>query len=170
MSIEGISDALAFKAESPAGAYFVLWYVSAGKIKVSEESIKAYLIAKLPPYMLPSVIKKVDTIAYSNNGKKIRDINELSLQSYDSLDQDNVHDIVHKVIKKIIHKIVGSSVQEDNLFDNLNSLEYITLLVELEEALGLEFDDGNLNMSTFSSSSEFADYVVELIESKEQAL
>ncbi|MCL2424704.1 MAG: AMP-binding protein [Oscillospiraceae bacterium] len=168
LSLEGVFDALAFKIETPTGEHIVLRYVSDVERNISEDDIRAHLAARLPSYMLPSVIEEIDSIAYNNNGKKIRDASKLSPQEHDSSNQDKNHDIVHEAIKKVIHEIAGSNVQEDIYFTNLNSLEYITLLVELEEALDIKFCDEELRVGTFSSLDELINSITELTKDKEQ--
>lgn len=168
MSIKGISDAIAFKEESLAGAHLVLQYVSVKNSGANEADIKAYLSKKLPEYMLPNIIEEVDSIAYNSNGKKKRDISMLKSERYSHTTTENTNNSVLDAVKKAVQNTIGVDLNEnDNFVKDLNSLEYVSLLVELEDIFGIEFDTDKLYANAFSSSHEFVVYIAELIENKE---
>jgi acyl carrier protein len=160
---------LAFKAETLKSTKLVLWYVTAEKKDIKEEDIKFHLAMKLPPCMLPDIIEKVEAIAYSSNGKKIRNNEKIASQNRKSSNQDSINSLVYEIVKKVVRRVAGSSIQNgESAFESLNSLEYVNLIVALEDALDIEFDIDKLNMAAFSSSSMFAEHIIEMISSKEK--
>ena len=52
------------------------------------------------------------------------------------------------------------------LSDELDSLKFITLVVELEEHFGIEIPDEYLNILAFDSLENIADIVINLMEDK----
>jgi acyl carrier protein len=52
------------------------------------------------------------------------------------------------------------------LFDEMDSLKFISLVVELEEHFGIEIPDEYLNILAFDSLENIADIVINLMEVK----
>ncbi|MCL2250087.1 MAG: AMP-binding protein [Oscillospiraceae bacterium] len=164
LSIEGITDALAFKYETPSGAQLALKYVSSDKYNVTVEQIRDFLIKNLPAYMIPNDIKKIDALVYSANGKKIRNTytpQSQNTKQADSEPESSTEDLVVEAIMKIITKVTGQIFDKnDDSLELLDSLQYISLLVELENLFGVEFEDRQLNLGAFLSLDELSGYVV----------
>lgn len=67
--------------------------------------------------------------------------------------------IVNMVLKKSSGRCIDWKAKE-NIFNDLDSIEFISLIVGLEEVLNIEFDDDKLLMSSYNDSNEFLEYLI----------
>ncbi len=130
----------------------ILFYVE--NTYVSIDYIRNRILEELPSYMLPSNFVKIKELLYTAHGKIDR---KALINSY--LDKDSsVYSCMHEtddlcVLLNIIKKAIGSRIDENvnkNTFLSelqLDSLEYIQMLVEIEKNFNIELDDEYLNLN-----------------------
>ncbi|MCL2717825.1 MAG: AMP-binding protein [Lachnospiraceae bacterium] len=160
-SIKGISDTLISKIEAETDSFLLLQYVLDGEAEVNAKSIRDFLVKKIPSYMMPSIIEEIKSIQYSSNGKKIRK-RSIGLSSND----ENPKGHVAELVKKILLGITGKEFASSNFADFLNSIEYVNLIVELEDSLGIEFEGDVLRMGAFPSLCDLENYITEKLQNQ----
>jgi len=66
------------------------------------------------------------------------------------------------IVKKILQLITGRPIPlEGNFLSNLNSMEFVTLVVELENVLEIEFEESKLVADAFPTSETLVNYLLE---------
>jgi len=163
ISIEGILDALVYKTEMSSGATLSLMYLCNDGLDVSEQQIRDHLVCRFPSHMIPRTIRKTDSIAYSSNGKKIRNIS-ISHEQEDTITEDEAIDTISKMVLKIFSRTTGHvNSEENNPIDLLDSLQLVSFFVELENIFKIEFEIEKLQAGAFNSLSEVNEYILEKI-------
>lgn len=61
--------------------------------------------------------------------------------------------------------LASEDLANPNYLFTLNSIDFVSLVVELEDALGIEFEESKLTNSSFSSLSNFLVYIRSLYNS-----
>lgn len=180
MDFEGIHDALILKIETPKGGYLHLQYVSEERTEIDARELRGYLSERLPPYMMPAIITKAHDIKYSSNGKKIRNISVLTEMKADTdkidrrstvLTKEGMYQLILGLSRKVLRRPVEDLISMDeNLIVafSLNSLEYISLVSELENVLGIKFDLDKFIIDAFPTLNEFLDYLLEAYENRQE--
>ncbi len=133
---------------------------------LSANTLKQFLLKKLPEYMVPAKYTKVAEFIYLPNGK----IDRNSLNALDLVTskphgnmiplQDN-----YKTILKSIQKVLKEKSKLDvdantNLLcAGIDSISFITIVVKLEAQFKFEFDDNMLLVKAFPTIGAIIDYV-----------
>lgn len=68
-----------------------------------------------------------------------------------------------KIVGMVLKKCTGKHINWDkdvNFLIDLNSIEFISLIVELENVLNIEFDDDKLLLDSYSDTNDFLDYLI----------
>ena len=73
-------------------------------------------------------------------------------------------EVASKVMKIVADLFGGEDIKEDMFLDTrglgLSSIQFLTLILEVEEVLEVEFEDDNLNMSKYQTVGDCIDYIV----------
>jgi len=174
LNFKGIHDVLVLKIETPTDGYLHLQYVPEKGVEIDARELRKHLFERLPPYMMPAIITKTRDIKYSNNGKKIRNISVLMEMKADKMDKRDtvitkevMYQLVLGLLRKVLKRTVDSSLSMDDDFFvvlSVNSLEFVSLIVEIETVLNIEFDLDKFVMHAFPTLSKFLDYLLEAYE------
>jgi len=140
------------------------FYTSKSDIRFKD--IANYLGAKLPSYMIPSVFVCVDGFPLTSSGKIDRKkVLEHETANYLQCSVDNEMSLTQQ---KIFSTITGCFSEENlnnspvsaNLdITHLDSLNFIRVVVALEEEFGFEFDDEMMIVDSFSTIHSMIEYV-----------
>ena len=162
LSYSGIRDVLVVKENTATDAHLKLFYVPQEGIEININSLREYLTQRLPNYMIPSTYEEIDCIQYNEHGKKVRSENKIKMKPENISDpKDNMQKIVAIVYKKSIGREWDSSITfKDNFVSLLNSIEFISLIVGLEDALNIEFDDEKFLFSAFPTLNDLLNYLL----------
>jgi len=188
MCIEGITDALVFKVEASAGAHLRLQYVATEDTAIDKQHIKNNLLKRLPAYMVPDDIVRVEMLAYSSNGKKVRNVaagndatstdqnicqsvpevliyKQPSVEVTDDSAAGNEYsnvmfELVKKVAQRAMDKDIAHVTMNDNFIGTLDSFEFVSIIAELENVFNIEFDEDYLMASAFPTLSALIDYLL----------
>lgn len=163
LTYPGIFDTLVIKTESNSNSFLQLIYVTKEGYSIDIADLKDYLMQRLPRYMIPAVYTVVESINYNEHGKKIRNVGANNMTDNDKIlsPKDNMQKIVEIVFHKNIGREWDSSIAlDDNFVSLLNSIEFICLVVGLEEALNIEFDDDRLLFSAFPTLNDLLNYLL----------
>lgn len=167
MRFPGVRDAVVINTSTEKKNYLHLLYRDDPDINVTPNELREYLKKVIPSYMLPSIVSKTKNIVYSNNGKKIR-----SIDSYNFTHKKKIIPSQKtRITKKDIENIVFSSLTVNQvncsnpvystdvkIKDVLNSLEFIYLIVDLENMLNIEFDVNKFSLGSFSTFDDIINY------------
>lgn len=159
--VNGIKQSFVFNNNSSSEENELI-LVYSGEVELDKE-IKTVLNNKLPEYMIPSKIIRMEEIIIDKNGKidkkkTIRHIEELIR---------NKNKVVRKDKNKIV-EIIELNGATDSIMNNLdislkevgiNSLNFIKIVVELEKEFEFEFDDEKLAYKSFNTINDLIDYV-----------
>ncbi len=151
-SIPGVKECIADVKEFEQDIKIIaLWYT--GEI-LEKKMMLDYLEKNLPLYMLPARIYHLDRFEYTSNGKLNRNVQystERELKSAHNGQQEELSTIAKKVVEGVA-KYMMISPDEIDMDASLasigiNSLVYVRVLVEVEEAFNLELSLELLNMN-----------------------
>lgn len=166
----GVLDAVALKVTSQNSEYIHLLYVSEENFNVGELDLRRFLTKMLPQYMVPAIITKTKQIKYNSNGKKIRafddieennDLVEASDTHFSELTQDALISLMSKSTIRTMKRYIDFNKSVNTPLNELiNSLEFIYLIIELEEILDIEFDVNEFVINAFPTVGSFADRVL----------
>ena len=73
-------------------------------------------------------------------------------------------DLMRSLVKKITEKVTGrklDNVQDANVLSTLDSLEFVSLVVELENMLSIEVEEHKLTSGAFATLDDFIVYLLE---------
>lgn len=163
MSFPGIEDAVVLKIADATNEYLQLHYTSEKGKEIKYSELRQYLSEKLPSYMVPAVIRKVHTIQYNSNGKKIRNVFEMAQTKGDKTVRKNTvltKEALHQLIQRQLKKPLDISTNE-SFYTLLSSLEFVSLVVELEQILDIEFAPNKIIITAFPTLNDFLEYILE---------
>ncbi|AGF54130.1 non-ribosomal peptide synthetase [Clostridium saccharoperbutylacetonicum] len=168
--IPGIDKAIVFVENLDiTNKRLVAAYIGVNK---SYTEIKEYISKKLPKYMIPADFIKMDKFKYNMNGKLDRDKTIRCI-----LDEEHsgilmnpkstnwtLNNILRKIIEIIsdfIGKNDGFEVSADSKLSDLNidSIEFIQIIVTLEETFQINFDYEKMTFAAFSTIYSMAQYI-----------
>ncbi|RDU22379.1 non-ribosomal peptide synthetase [Anaerosacchariphilus polymeriproducens] len=125
----------------------------------------------LPSYMLPALYYRVDNVLFTASGKTDR---KAMLKKY--YEQSNLNIFIKNddEIEKRVFEIISKSIQSDaaisleNKFYELgiDSLKFVSLIVNLEMEFNIEFSDDKLVNSAFNNVGNLIFYIKELVSTK----
>lgn len=164
----GIKDAIAIKIEQPTSEYIHLQYELESDYRIDVRGFRDYLAANLPSYMVPAIITRTNQIPYNNHGKKIRNLRMREIENCDGFNsQDTILnlDSMKALVCTLIRRIKGISNGQrmkygDYQLEILNSLEFVNLLVQLEEILKIEVDVNKFYLGAFANFDIFIEYLL----------
>ena len=84
-----------------------------------------------------------------------------------------MRDDIIKRVKEIVSEVLENSDDianlkpEDSLLDyGITSINYIRIIVEIEQEYGIEFDDDDLSIETLKTLNDLVDYIIDRKENK----
>mgnify|MGYP000002764151 FL=1 len=147
---------------------------------INISNIKAVLSKELPSYMIPSCFAVLERLPYTHNGK----LDYISLTDYtfyskcalvtknnfiELEDEIQMNNSINEKLKSLVKKAanIDSSINI-SINENLNnlgidSLSFISLIVDIEYEFNIVFDDDMLLLEKFRSIIDLANYIKILI-------
>lgn len=168
--VDGIIQAVATVAEKSENEKVIEAYYTCSK-PITHEQISEYLSKKVPAYMIPAKYYEVDSFELTPNGK----IDRKNLQSHvvKTLDNNSSSVPIVQNNSKVIEAIAASlsetleipkeSIKIDEPLSelDLDSINYVKLVIALETEFDFEFDDDKLLISEFPTVRSLVEYVEE---------
>lgn len=130
--------------------------------------LKGFLKRKIPNYMIPGQIYQVERLNYNENGKLIRkNYDQCKVINLELGEGEFLSDL-HKDVWKIIKKHVGVDFEINYKLKDvgIDSLEFINIIVEIEEKYQMEFNDEIFDLRDYISIIELVNYIVDYIKMK----
>lgn len=133
---------------------------------LTEDGIKQLLLKTMPQYMCPSLCMFVDDLIYTSSGKVDRKSmvqkyaeNEQCIQQNIESHGDEIN--IESHLMQLFTVITGEKDVdlETRLEGKINSIQYVNLIVELEELFALEFEDDKLSMLEFETLGDISVYL-----------
>ena len=148
-----------------------LWAFIVTKQNIEDEEIKKYLSGRIPTYMIPSQIIRLEELPKLPGGKVDRvtltnDFSDIHIEEENTQkkrgDSDNsmlnrIKPVILGALKGGLQKPLEESTRLQDI--GIDSLNFLKLVVGLEEAFGMEFDDDSLDLSNFETVSSLIDYI-----------
>lgn len=168
--VDGIVQAVATVAEKSESEKAIEAYYTCSK-PVTHEQISEYLSKKVPAYMIPAKFYEVDSFELTPNGK----IDRKKLQSHivktldntsssASADQNDskAFEAIAATLSESLEIPVESIKIDEPLSElNLDSINFVKLVIALEAEFDFEFDDDKLLISEFPTVLSLVEYVEE---------
>lgn len=136
--------------------------IYAEKEEVCSDELKEFMKSKLPDYMIPSEIRKTDNFLYTDSMKIDRNA-MLARKNYKKSENLEVLDKTEKRVLDVIDKNVEGDrvVHLESSFEELglDSLEFVKIIVSIEEEFGFEVEDEKLTTSAFPTINSLIQYI-----------
>ena len=120
----------------------VCFYVSSDDFQEDIQFIKNELKKYIPSYMIPHQFKKVFDLKVTDNGKINRSFYQNLVINENANDANIIEILEEKMNLQINEEIKTRPIEELGI----DSIKYIEMLVELEEAFLIEFDENDINI------------------------
>lgn len=159
--------------ETSTGGELITYYI-AEKI-VEDVDIINYLKKKLPQYMIPHKYVHVSRFLYTTSGKidrkailenteSIKLTADSEVASSKKEDGCGKNSEIIATILDVIHSVLeNDSTQMDCETElkelGIDSINFVKIIVQLEEEFEMEFDDSAVTLSAFGNVNEIAEYV-----------
>lgn len=168
----GISNCIVFRKSNQDEDMLVLWACLETNQDIDTRITRKKLLEYLPEYMIPVSFVTIDKMPINNNGKIDRKkVEEIALKLLERANQNiSLNDpVTLKVIEYIREKADQNFRLEDkntnnSITDIFHSINYIGLLVNLEEEFDIEIPDTFLDISNFKNLPELIDSINEIVE------
>lgn len=168
--VDGVVQAVATVAEKSECEKTIEVYYTCSK-PVTHEQISDYLSKKVPAYMIPAKYYEVDSFELTPNGK----IDRKKLQSHNIKALDNksssvptdqsdskAFEVIAATLSESLEIPVESIKIDESLSElNLDSINFVKLVIALEAEFDFEFDDDKLLISEFPTVLSLVEYVEE---------
>lgn len=143
-----------------------------GSVKIDEKKLRYETLKFLPEYMVPSVWICVDELIYTASGKIDRKAMWLHYSEKVKEEQDGLASIISEGHDDIVAKILECfSIAEGVLNEDtelkslgLDSIEYVSCLIDIEEVFDIEFMDEMLSADYFGTIKDMANYIQSVVE------
>jgi|GEM_PF-2201840 len=145
----------------------VLWAYIVTRQDISDEELRRHLSDRLPAYMIPAHIVRLKELPKLPAGKvdRVRLINsdwEDMNGTGEAVSSDNdmlkkLNSIVSEVLKGGLNKPLEAASRLQDI--GIDSLNFLRLVVSVEDTFGIEFDDDNLDLSRFETVSSLMSYI-----------
>ena len=171
--LAGINQAVVFVMESNEIDKILCAYYTSSE-PIDSKDISSRLSTKLPAYMIPSVLKRVEHFFQNSNGKvdrkRISECVEVKSDEDGESDTgiaDNGEDMTETqkrafdVIVSNVSEEISVNITLDTDFNNIgfDSITFIKTVVALESEFDFEFDDEKLLISEFPTVKSMVEYV-----------
>lgn len=136
---------------------------------ICDLSVKKFLEQIMPEYMVPQDFIRVESLIYTDSGKidrkaLLKSIEQNNVVGRIKLSDDVSHFIVDKIYEVTGINVISTKEMINNL--NVNSLNFIEIVVKIEDEFNIEFEDDKLMFNSFSTIDELISYVKNLLGSK----
>ncbi|MBC8560728.1 non-ribosomal peptide synthetase [Fumia xinanensis] len=165
ISMENISKCAVVYIQQDSGDSIVGFFVG----QATPSAIRSFLQSKIPDFMIPSQLIQVDELPYTDNFKIDR---KRLIENYQhQLFSNQVRTFANSKIdtdKRIIDiiSLIGGLVISDDDIQNkdlvslgINSIQFIKIIVEIEDIFDIRFDDEYLEYRKFENLRAFINYV-----------
>lgn len=158
-----VADVTVCFHNSPQSNSLNVFYIASRVIE--KKKIVELLKKKLPQYMIPDNFQRVKKFIYNASGKLDK---KALLEKYKRIIEDNYPDTgiaqedeitVIKIIKNLLDEPAGINLETSISELDLNSLQYMQLIVELEETFDIEFGVECLAQGYFGTVGDVERYV-----------
>lgn len=170
LCFQGITEAVVVSKHGEDETDYLCAYIVEEE-RIQEEQIREYLLRKLPEYMLPKYIIKLNKIPKLPTGKvdrkllignRINDCKERDLISEEVKDTQSIESKLKSIIA-----VMNKQDDVDFIFHGkssiksfgLDSLSFLRLVVLIEDAFNIEFDNSYLNIVNFETMEELIQYI-----------
>lgn len=163
-NVDGVMGAVAYlvNVEEP---YLAVIYEG----DISNEIVRKEMTSQLASYMMPKVLIMTDELLLTNNGKVDRkgnytrfleDKKECERVSAEKENSNTVEMKVIEIIKQVAPNSVPNISTDTTLEQmGINSLDFVTIVVEFEDVFHIRFKDEMLFMKNFFCIKDFVDYI-----------
>lgn len=134
--------------------------------KVNNGDIIEFLQSKIPNYMIPANFVYVDKILLTSSGKSDRqlmlDLFGQVVEAECQIETEEKSDIYNEVIKILNNLLEIEICIEPNMKISelgLDSIQFITCVVEIEEHFDITFDDDYMLLDKYESLNDFIVYI-----------
>ncbi len=144
----------------------ICYYVYENKLDQTE--LKSFLSKKLPAYMIPFKFVQITELKYTINGKIDRKflkshIQELTVMPENITEKVVVENPEFEKLARIFHQLnnqyneisLNTSLQEMGI----NSIDFISLIVKVEDEFNIIFEDDKLDMTKFPDILSLFSYI-----------
>ena len=170
--VDGVVQAVAAVAEKSENEKIIEAYYTCSK-PVTHEQISKHLSKKVPAYMIPAKYYEVDYFELTPNGKIdrkklqlhiIKILNNKRSSAIAVQNSGKVFEVIAATLSESL-EIPAESVRIDEPLSeiNLDSINFVKLVIALETEFDFEFDDDKLLISEFPTVSSLVDYVEEKV-------
>lgn len=161
-AIPEIENALTYFMEKEQ--YLIALYES--KDNLTQEYLCSQLKTKLFDYMIPKCFKRVEKFFFNENGKLDRGKNyqiylennkkQIKVEKGSFVTEGKILEAIRKILPSINLEIkVGDTLQDIGI----DSINFVKLVIELEETFGVAFDEEMLSIRRFERITDIADYI-----------
>ena len=167
MQLDGVKQAIV-SIRSVGETNMVLEAFYTSSFELAPNYILNHLADHLPNYMLPTTFKRVAEFIRTSNDKIDRNkVYKCKVISDNNIETSDTNYILNEYQQKI-YRIILSSFEEkatdislDTYFNEIgiDSINFITLILELENEFHIEWEDEMLLLSSFSTIKSMVDYV-----------
>lgn len=136
--------------------------------KLDQTKLKSFLSKKLPAYMIPFKFVQITELKYTINGKIDRKflkshIQELTVMPENITEKVVVENPEFEKLARIFHQLnnqyneisLNTSLQEMGI----NSIDFISLIVKVEDEFNIIFEDDKLDMTKFPDILSLFSYI-----------
>ena len=156
--VDGVVQAVATVTEKGENDKIIEAYYTCNK-PVTYKKISEYLSKKVPTYMIPAKFYEVDTFDLTLNGKIdrkklqlhiVRSLDNYSFSSISTQKNSEAFKTIGATMSELL-RIPVESVKIDGYLSefDLDSINFVKLIIALEAKFGFEFDDDKLLISEF---------------------
>lgn len=142
-----------------------------GNDRVDSSQIVDFLKTQLPQYMIPNQFIRVEEFNYTLNGKidrkKLPDVPNITLDNLPFEEPDNMKKVVYETIYQVTGQVVNIN-NKKTVLSMINSFDYITIFVALENYFDVEFEEDYLTREEATSIDNLCDNIQRLIDNKEE--
>lgn len=166
LSFESIKDCTVFVTGEGENKHLVAFLITSDSYNMN--LLKKYLLDRLPEFMIPRNLVKVDQIPLTTNGKIDRQalLNKIKgTQISTKNDEDftiNTTTFILKTIKSILELNKDIRLTDDLKVLGMNSLTFVRFIVELEQHFQINFNKSEFLMEKFNTPYAFIDYITSL--------
>lgn len=150
----------------------VCYYVKSNSSHNYERDLKEILSKNAPEYMIPSKWIQVNHIPLNLNGKIDRTVSLNNFIIYDQVTdnkksyENNLFGKFASIVEKTLDiNFVNVEICKSQILKEcgIDSIKYVSLIIELEIAFEIEFAENKMIMSEFNSFYDLYEYIVSLV-------
>ncbi len=163
-------------ADPDDGNRLICFYLS--EYEKHGEELRQEALKILPDYMVPCSWIRVPKLIYTASGKTDRkaifekykavvekkdNTKKVCVEETNTSDQDS---LLHKIMS--CFEVVEDEITVDTVFESLglDSLKYVSYLVNIEELFDIEFEDEMLSLEYFKTFGELVEYIETAVSNK----